>query len=372
MKSTDTLYLVSPEKSESGALETLHKTEGMTMLKDTDIQNKNFQFKPNDKVCITSEASLQIVKDALSDEAKKNAISVLKDKFRFREIVSQLYPDYQFKKVAFEDIVNLKITKKTIIKPSKGFFGIAVKTIDEHTDLQALAKEIQEEIQSTYGVFSEEMLSQNEFVVEDYIEGEEYAVDMFYDENGEPHIVNIYHHPMPRIEAYLHMLYYSSKDVFDKTYDKSVSFFKKLNAILNVKNIVLHAEFKCDTELIPVEINAMRYGGVGLGNLIYHAIGLDPYQCFKEGKTPDWNKIWSQHQDDNFAFLIAYNGTDIDKSRYEPDIEKLKGECTEVLHEAIFDYKSQLTLGVFCLKETKNNLKHLLDIDFNDYFRLIK
>ncbi len=372
MNATDVLYLVSPEKSESGALETLPATEGMQMLKDTDIQNKNFQFRPNDKVCITSEASLQIVREALTDKAKQNAINVLKDKFRFREVVSQLYPHYQFKKVAFEDIEHLRVTKKTIIKPAKGFFGIAVKTIDQNTDLKALAQDIQEEIQSTYGVFSEEMLSQNEFVVEEYIEGEEYAVDMFYDAQGEPHIVNIYHHPMPRVEAYLHMLYYSSKEVFDKTYDKAISFFKKLNAILDVKNIVLHAEFKCDTELIPVEINAMRYGGVGLGNLIYHAIGLDPYQCFKEGKTPDWDEVWRQHKEDNFAFLIAYNGTEVDKLRYEPDIEKLKSECTEVLYEAIFDYKTQLTMGVFCLKETKDNLKHLLDLDFNDYFRKIE
>ncbi len=367
MNSTHLLYLVSPETSESGALETMPQTKGMRMLKDTDIQNKAVQFNPDDKVCITSEASLQIVKDALNDDAKKNAIDVLKDKFKFREVVSQLYPDYQYRKIGFDDIVNLKVTKKTIIKPAKGFFGIAVNTIDQHTDLKALAKDIK----STSGLFPQKMLSQNEFVVEEYIEGEEYAVDMFYDAQGEPHIVNIYHHPMPRIAAYLHMLYYSSKAVFDQIYDKAIRFFKKLNGILNVKNIMLHAEFKCDADLIPVEINAMRYGGVGLGNLIYHSIGLNPYQCFIEGTSPNWDEIWHTYEEDHFAFLIAYNGTRIDKSRYEPDIEKLRGVFTEVLHEAIFDYKSQLTLGVFCLKETERNLKQLLDIDFNDYFRLI-
>ncbi len=372
MNSTEKFYLVSPEKSESGALETLPKTEGLKMLKDTEIQEKSFQFNLNDKVCITSEASLQIVKDALTDEAKKNAINVLKDKYKFREIVSQLYPNYKFEKVAFEDIVNLQIEEKRIIKPAKGFFGIAVKTIEKETNLKKLSKEIESEIKSTYGVFSEEMLSQNEFVVEDYIKGEEYAVDMFYDKNGEPHIVNIYHHPMPRVGAYLHMLYYSSKEVFDKTYDKAITFFKKLNEILNVKNIVLHAEFKYDSEFIPVEINAMRYGGVGLGNLIYHSIGLNPYQCFKEEKTPNWTEIWEQYPTNCFAFLIAYNGTEIDKSRYEPNIKKLKKEFTEVLYEAIFDYRTQLTLGVFCLKETKENLKKILDIDFNDYFQPIK
>ncbi len=366
------LYLVSPQKSEAGALETLPQTDGLTMMKDTEIQNGAFKFNAEDKVCITSEASLQIVKEALTDEAKKKAINVLKDKFKFREIVSELYPNYQFQKVAFSDITNLKVEKKTIIKPAKGFFGIAVKTIDKQTDLQQLASEIKTEIESTYSVFSEEMLSQNEFVVEDYIEGEEFAVDMFYDEKGAPHIVNIYAHPMPRVEAYLHMLYYSSKEVFDKMYVPAITFFKRLNTILEVKNMVLHAEFKHHSELIPVEINSMRYGGVGLGNLIYHSIGLNPYQCFIEGKTPNWTEVWDKYKEDNFAFLIAYNGTKVDKSIYQPDIEKLKKEFTQVTYEAIFDYQSQLTLGVFCLKETKENLQNILNIDFNDYFKKIK
>ncbi len=372
MSSTDKFYLVSPEKSESGALETLPRTEGMQMLKDTEIQKENLQFNLNDKVCITSEASLQVVKEALTDKSRKNAINVLKDKYKFREIVSQLYPNYQFEKVSFQDIVNLKVEEKRIIKPAKGFFGIAVKTIEKNSDLEKLSKEIEDEIKSTYGVFSQEMLSQNEFVVEDYIEGEEYAVDMFYDKNGEPHIVNIYHHPLPRVEAYLHMLYYSSKEVFDKTYDKSITFFKKLNEILGVKNMVLHAEFKYDSDFIPVEINAMRYGGVGLGNLIYHSVGVNPYQCFNQEQTPNWTEIWNKYPNDNFAFLIAYNGTEIDKSRYEPDIKKLKEDLNEVLYKAIFDYKSQLTFGVFCLRETKEGLKKILNIDFNDYFKPIE
>lgn len=369
---TNKLYLVSPNKAESGALETLPQTKGMLLVKDNEIIAKDFQFQVEDKICITSEASLEIVRSKITDNSKKKAIDLLKDKYKFREALTNIYPNYIFKKIKFEDINNLKIDKKTVLKPLKGCFGTAVKIIDENSDLHIVSKEIEFEIQKNSSVLSENVLSQNDFILEEYISGEEYAIDMFFDENGEPHIVNIYYHPMPKIESYLHMIYYTNKEIFDKIYNKAIIFFKKLNAILNVKNFILHSEFKYEKELIPIEINSMRYGGMGLGNMIYHSVGVNPYEHFNKGISPDWKKIWKNNSNDIFAFFIAYNGTQIDKSSQQPDIEKLKNDFTEILREEIFDYKTQLAFGVFCIKENNQNIKKLLEIEFNDYFKSIK
>ena len=43
----------------------------------------------------------------------------------------------------------------------------------------------------------------------------------------------------------------------------------------------------------------------------------------------------------------------------------------KIIHQELFDYKNQLAMGVFCLKETRTNLKKLLSIEFNDYFELV-
>ncbi|WP_455169698.1 ATP-grasp domain-containing protein [Aegicerativicinus sediminis] len=365
------LYLISPESAESGTLETLPITEGMTLLKDNQMLSKDFCFQKDDKICITSEASLELVKNKIDDTAKKQAINLLKDKYNFREILTNIYPDYQFEKIKFDSIKGLKIDKKTVLKPSKGCFGTAVKIIDESSDLIKVSKEIELEIQKNSSVLSSNVLSQNDFILEDYISGEEYAIDMFYNENGEPHIVNIYYHPLPRVEAYLHMIYYTSKEIFDKIYDKAIAFFKQLNKILNVKNFVIHSEFKYDKELIPIEINSMRFGGMGLGNMIYHTIGVNPYEYFIHGKSPNWKEIWAKNANDIYAFFIAYNGTKIDKSANEPNLEKLRLAFTEILREEIFDYKKQLAFGIFCIKENKQNIKKLLEIEFNDYFKPI-
>lgn len=366
------LYLVYPSNSESGTLETLPETKGMQLIKDGDIQAKDFMFDVEDKICITSEASLEIVKEKLTDVSKKNAIDYLKDKHKFREILSDIYPYYQYRKIKFDDIENLKINKKTVLKPLKGCFGTAVKIIDQNSDLKLISQEIKQEVNKNSSVLPESVLSHNDFILEDYITGDEYAIDMFYDEKGEPNIVNIYYHPMPKIDSYLHMIYYTSKDVFDKIYDNAIIFFKKLNKILKVKNFILHSEFKFNNELFPIEINSMRYGGMGLGNMIYHSVGINPYEYFNNGKSPDWNAIWKKNKKDNFAFFIAYNGTNVNLDTQEPDIDKLKNDFTDILCEQIFDYKSQLAFGIFCIRESSKNLQKLLRIDFNDYFKNIE
>lgn len=369
---TNKLYLISPESAEAGTLETLPATKGMTLLKDNQIISKEFHFQKDDKICITSEASLDIVKNKIADNAKKQAINLLKDKYKFREILREIYPDYQFKKIEFDRIKSLQVSKKTVLKPSKGCFGTAVKIINESSDLVKVSNEIALEIQKNASVLSDNVLSQNDFILEEYISGEEYAIDMFFDEHGEPHIVNIYYHPLPSVEAYLHMIYYTSKEIFDKIYEHAITFFKKLNKILDVKNFVLHSEFKYDKELIPIEINSMRFGGMGLGNMIYHAVGVNPYEYFNLGKSPDWKEIWANQDSDIYAFFIAYNGTKIDKSTHEPNLEKLRGDFTEILREEIFDYKKQLAFGIFCIKENKHNIQKLLGIEFNEYFKPIK
>jgi hypothetical protein len=168
--------------------------------------------------------------------------------------------------------------------------------------------ELQSELEKNGSIFSESVLSMDDFIVEQFIDGEEYAVDMFYNASGEPCIVNIYHHPMPVNKAYLHMIYYSSKEVFDRIYEKAKSFFIELNKILNVTNFAIHSEFKLDNEdLLPIEMNSMRFGGMGLGNLVYHSLNINPYTYFLNDAEPDWKSIWVEEEHSIYTFFIAYN-----------------------------------------------------------------
>lgn len=122
---------------------------------------------------------------------------------------------------------------------------------------------------------------------------------------------------------------------------------------------------------MPIELNALRFGGMGLGNLVFHGLGVDPYAYFSNDIEPDWQQIWQGKQADIFAFFIAYNGANINVMNYKPDREKLKQKFTEILLEQDFDYQNQLAFGIYIIKETKQNLSRLLQIEFDDFFGLI-
>jgi lactate dehydrogenase-like 2-hydroxyacid dehydrogenase len=165
------------------------------------------------------------------------------------------------------------------------------------------------------------------------------------------------------------MIYYSSKTVFDTIYEKAKLFFIELNKILGVTNFVMHSEFKLDgDDLMPIEINSMRFGGMGLGNLVFHSLNVNPYTYFQNDTEPDWGNIWNKNESNIFAFFIAYNSENKSVMEYKPNTEKLKKQFTHVLLEQVFDYKKQLAFAIYCLKETNENIEKLLKIEFDDYF----
>ncbi len=364
------LYLVYPESAESGTLETLPETAGMEVMPESLFLANRSAVSSSDKICVTSEATLESILKNLQDP-KKSAIQSMKDKLLFRELLQGDYPSLGYQHINFDDISQLKIIGKKVLKPVKGCFGTAVKIIDQHSDMLQIAKEIEQEIGKNASVLSESVLSQSEFILEDFIGGEEYAVDMFYDSKGQPHIVNIYYHPLPKHEEYLHMIYYTSKAIFAEVYASAMTFFNRLSEQLPLSNTTLHAEFKKAEQLVPIEINAMRFGGMGLGNMIYHSLNINPYQHFIKERSPDWGDIWDKHPDSNFVYFIAYNGTQVDKTTQRPNLNKLEGEFSRILNRCIFDYQQQLALGAYTLEETTDNISRLLQIDFNDYFEAL-
>ena len=56
-------------------------------------------------------------------------------------------------------------------------------------------------------MYPNHVVNSTKFLIEEMIEGEEYAVDAYFDRDGEPVILNIFQHP-----------FLNSKDVSDRIY----------------------------------------------------------------------------------------------------------------------------------------------------------
>jgi hypothetical protein len=364
-------FLISNPSSESGTLDTLPGTRGLKVLNRQELQEqKDLRFGKTDKVCLTTESILDDVLQRLDDEERKSAVLRLKDKFAFRELLKSIYPDFYFKQCKLEELPNEipNHQAKYVIKPVKGCFGSGVRVIDGNVNMQELIVEIKTELARNSAVLSSDVLTPNEFLIESYIEGEEYAVDMFYDSHGKPIMTNIYHHPMPQNPAYLHMLYYSSRETFEKIYKPAKEFFIKLNQALQVTNLPIHSEFRWrNGQLIPIELNSFRFGGMGLSNLGYHALGVNAYRCYIEDREPAWKSVWKD-KDNIFGFFIAYNGANVDVTKTRPDWERLRKQFSHMILEVPFDYQKQLAFGILYIEERQEHIPKLLEIEFDDYF----
>jgi len=119
--------------------------------------------------------------------------------------------------------------------------------------------------------------------------------------------------------------------------------------------------------LVPIELNSFRFGGMGLGNLGYHALGVNAYQCYIEDREPDWDSIWT-NQENIFGFFIAYNGAKADVFNAKPDWERLRRQFSRIILEVPFDYQKQLAFGILYIEEKQEAIAALLKTEFDDFF----
>lgn len=348
------------------------KSKNIKILTEDELTNSKIYFNKEDKVYVPSESSLNIVLKRMKDKKKYQSVVSLKDKYKFRLILKKLFPNFHFKKILLSKLKDIKIdsTKKYIVKPVKGFFGTGIRTIDKNSSLQKISEEIKIELDKNSKIFSESVISKNELLIEEYLEGDEYAVDMYYDDLGKPIIQNIYHHPSPTNIVYFHVLYYTSYSIFNKYLTLFEDFFKQLNKKLSASSIAIHAEFKYDgKKMLPIEFNPLRFGGFGLADLTYHGFNTNPFENYFNNEKPDWNKIWKSRKKQYFGWVLGYNGINVDVINDKPDHNKFKSIFSNVMDYCEIDYKSNPVFAIMYVKETNyDKLMTLLKIDFNKFF----
>lgn len=161
-----------------------------------------------------SEDGLIWVSQRTLNTAIASAIELFKNKAAFRQICADFTPDFFFKEVAVQDVHLLKLDfsrlNRYIIKPKLGYYTTAVRTITPDTGSVnyktrfrlSLLYEAGLAIRSRY--YLETRLSSHSLILEEFIgkpienslslDETELAVDLFYDRNGDPVIVDLYHH----------------------------------------------------------------------------------------------------------------------------------------------------------------------------------
>ena len=253
-----------------------------------------------------------------------------------------------------------------VLKPSVGFLSVGVYIVRSKEEWQTALDDIDKNFAKQCAVFPDTVVKSEMFVLEQFIEGEEYAVDAYYDADGQPNIINIFHHIFKDETDVSDRLYCMSKQIFETNYPAFNQFCIDLNGVLQLTNFPMHVEFRVDKRTgraIPIEVNPLRFAGMCLNDLTRHTCGLLPVQAFFEGTRPDYATMWNGIEEDVFSFVVLDKPFETTRSI---DFEAIKKHFHGVLETRDIKNPAMSIWGFLFTKTTPEHKDELKEILFSD------
>lgn len=336
--------------------------------------------EPNIKVYTNSENSIAWIESNFKNSALPKKIELFKNKVAFRTLIKDSFPNYFFKGIAQEKLKEVKESKlkfPLVLKPAVGFFSLAVHKVDNFKEWQEALLKIEQEIEQFQGLYPEKVINTDIFIAEEFIVGEEYAVDAYFEANGNPVLLNILHH-----------VFSSDKDVSDRIYTTSVeiikehktevtAFLKLIGIKAGLKNFPVHLEIRINAagEIIPIEVNPLRFGGwCTTADLAGFAYGFNPYLCFIKEDKPNWESIFISKKDKLYSIIVLDNNSGIaEKDIASFDYDTLACSFEKTLSIRKVDYTKYPVFGFLFLETSLGNeeeLRRILNSNLLEYIKL--
>ncbi len=309
-----------------------------------------------------SENAISWIEKNLSFSKLPSQIQLFKNKILFRELLKDAFPNYFFKGVQLSELSKIETATlkfPLILKPAVGFFSLAVHKVDNALEWQTVLANIEQEIESFKGMYPKEVVDVSDFIIEQYIEGEEYAVDCYFNKNGDPVVLNVMHHIFSSDKDVSDRVYSTSKEIIEKHKLKIESFLKIVGEKAQLKNFPMHVEIRVDSNntIIPIEINPLRFGGwCTTGDMSYFAYGFNSYEQFLYQKAPNWNAIFETRKDTLYSLIVLDNNSGInEKDIASFDYELLLKDFKKPLNLREVDFRKYAVFGFLFIETSKEN-----------------
>ena len=321
------------------------------------------EYEKRHRLYSMSENGLGWIVEHLKDKELIDKIGLLKDKATFRRICSDMYPDFFFKEVDVAELIKMStngLKFPLVLKPSVGFLSVGVYVVRDEAEWKTAISDIEKNFAKSSAQFPEFVVGTAKFLIEEYIHGEEYAVDAYFDENGNPAILNIYHHRFASESDTSDRLYCSSKALYD-TYEQTfIDFLISTNKVIGLRNFPMHIEFRYDgKKAIPIEINPLRFAGFCLNELQTHITGIHPVVAYFENIHISKEEMWKGRENDTYSFLVLERPVHA-PANAEFDSAKFKASFSDVLE--IREVK-EAAVGVAATAFTRTDKAHEAELD---------
>jgi len=355
-------------------------SEGLTGEYDLElVDGEDFAARANAAqyplICTSSEDAIGWIAENLGPSGLPSRIDRLKNKIHFRSMIEEDHPGFFYAGIDLEALRHLDpsgLPKPFVVKPAVGFFSMAVQKIESDDEWPAALRSIEKDLERVGGMYPGQVFDPGTFIIEEGIKGEEFAVDVYYDENGRPVILNVLHH-----------LFSSGTDVSDTTYITSKRIVEygirmftapiaRIGQLADLKNFPIHIEMRVDgRDIVPVEANPMRFAGFGGTDFGWYAWGINTHEYFLERKIPDWNTIFSGKEDKVYSMYVAFIPEDVPVSSVkEIDYEGFVSNFTKVLELRKTDWRNYRVFSFVFTEtgpETASEIERNLQLDLAPY-----
>ena len=345
-------------------------------------ENDAVKFIKNNTNCpvyTNSENTISWIEKNLASTKLPNQIQVFKNKIKFRELLKNTFPDYFFKGIKFEDLAHLSLSTikfPFIIKPAVGFFSLGVHKVDNPEEWPFVLNKITNDIAEIRSFYPNEVVDTSNFIVEECIEGEEYAMDCYFNKDGEPVILSMLHHRFSTGKDVNDRVYTTSEEIIEKHLPTMQEFLNSLGKLVNLKNFPFHVEVRIDKNgtIIPIEVNPMRFGGwCTTADLSYFAYGFNSYLYFLNGTKPNWKELFKKGKNKKYSLILLDNNSGIPENNIVSfDYELLLSDFENPMELRKVDFNEYPFFGMVFVETSLGNEKELDQILTSDLKKYIK
>lgn len=333
------------------------------------------RINSGERVYTNSENALSWIVENTNNEDLLKGIKIFKDKASTREKLRSLDPDLFFKVVDIDELVSIDPTElplPIILKPSVGFCSMGVYTIENEDDWSHALDSIKADSDTWRNMYPESVIETDTFVLEGYIDGQEYAIDIFYDSEGNTHILNILKHDFASKEDTSDRMYTTNAHIFQQMEPIFNEWLSKVNGIMHIKNFPMHVEVRVNNDHIsPIEFNPLRFAGLGGTDVSYYAYGYKTYAAYLEDELPDFAEAFKCAGSSIYTMSLL-NPPEGITGKEDFDYESFCSNFSDVLEMRKFDVNKVGNYGFLFLRVSEENQEELDFLLHDDLRRFLR
>lgn len=342
------------------------------------VANLKLSQNPDQIIYTNSENALDWIYAHDHKGAMVGSIHKAKDKVLFRKVLEPQNPEFFYQEVRYEEIDSLNIQEipfPVIIKPAIGFFSLGVYSIQKSDEWKNIIAQIHETSREISRLYPESVLDNTRFIIEELIEGEEFAVDCYYDHHGNAVVLNMMKHLFASETDMDDRVYITSTEILSQYLEPIQRYLTTIGESLDYSNFPAHIELRITAagKINTIEINPLRFGGwCSTPDLAQHAWGMNIYELVFKGLKPDWDKIISQKGGKVYALIVLNNSTGVSGSQIKSfNYDQLLEKIDSLFELRKTDYTKFPVFGFLMFEAPKNDMSVLYELLHSDLSEFI-